>query len=248
MTRRTGISRCYGPSWRTRLPRWLVTGFVCAASAACIQRNRVNADCAWTNDRARTLNLAIRADDQHLAMDAAVAEDLAIRHADALRGLRSGHFAGHEDYRRTRERCMAQLIAIIAIGHAVQPQDVSAAVGRRPAGFDGAVLLSFAGVYALLARMLAGAMTRRFPPDQPTPALVAAAAVSVFASATGLMIFALWAGVAEMVRLGNQHLSYRAGRVPWQHDVSGLFVLGVVLFWTFAVIEQRRARRTSLIK
>jgi hypothetical protein len=177
-----------------------------------------------------------------LTNDAMIAEELAIRYADTRRGHRSGHFAGTDEYVQTREQCMATLFAVVADNHRVQPGHVRDLVGRRPADFDVAVLLSFAILYALVSNVLSGGMVSRFPRDEPVPALAATAIMSAMVSIGGLMIFALGAATLEMMRIGNTHMRYRVGRAPWGHHPAQLFVGGVVLFWLVAL---RRYLATS---
>src|SRR6266404_5600509 len=76
--------------------------------------DRPNSNCEWLGETAVSLDLSKSGQQQHLADDAQSAEDLAIRYADSHSGPRSGHFAGFDEYRRTREQCMAALFAVIA--------------------------------------------------------------------------------------------------------------------------------------
>ncbi|MGE5246040.1 MAG: hypothetical protein ACM3SQ_17590 [Betaproteobacteria bacterium] len=223
--------------------RLLAAAVICASVSGCLARNRINPDCGWTNDPASTLDLASETDRQHLATDAAVAEDLAIRNADALRGLRSGHWIGNDEYRLVRDRCMARMVAVIAARHRVDPQQVRSFVGRRPAGFDTAVLLGFAIFYGLTAFIVSRSVLNRFLDDGPVAAAVATAFASALTSAAGVGAFQLWASVAEMIRLGNEHLSYRTGRVPLSQHGMGLFLLGVALFWAASVVQGSRVVR-----
>ena len=92
--------------------------------------------CEWVDEPARRLDPARRTDAQHLNHDALVAEEVAIRFADAQRGHRSGHYKGPVEYQHTRERCLSTLSETIAVRHGVGADDVIAAVGRRDAPFD----------------------------------------------------------------------------------------------------------------
>jgi hypothetical protein len=198
---------------------------------------RLNPNCDWTNNPALPLELRKPADERHLTNDAMIAEELAIRHADTRRGHRSGHFAGMDAYVQTREQCMSKLFAVVADNHSVQPQQVRDLVGGRPAAFDVAVLLSFAILYALVSNVLGRGMVGRFPRDEPVAALAATAITSAMVSVGGLIMFTLWAATLEMMRIGNTHMSYRVGRVPWGHHPTELFVGGVVLFWLIVLLH-----------
>ena len=45
----------------------------------------------------------------------------------------------------------------------------------------------------------------------------------------------LWAGVVEMIRVGDMHMSYRAGRLGWRGYGREVFALGVLLFWSIVL-------------
>src|SRR5262249_53874438 len=68
----------------------------------CVARNRVNPNCRWTNDSSMRLDVGRSADVWHLMNDAMVAEDVAIRYADATKGRGSGHFSGWDEYESMR--------------------------------------------------------------------------------------------------------------------------------------------------
>src|SRR5262249_58099297 len=76
---------------------------------------RVNRECAWTNDPSTAR------DENHLAVDATVAEDLAIRYADARRGFGSGHYVDQRTYAAAREERLTATIGTIAAPHGVDP-------------------------------------------------------------------------------------------------------------------------------
>jgi hypothetical protein len=135
---------------------------------------------------------------------------------------------------------MATLFGVIANNHRMGPQQVRESVGRRPAGFDFAVVLSFAVLYGLVANGLAGGIFNRFPVDAPMPALAANTVMSAVVSAGGLMGLGLWAGAVEMIRFGDTHMSYRVDRMPWSQHSMELFVGGVILFWAIALVRYRR--------
>src|SRR5947207_11509149 len=65
-----------------------------ALLSACAPRERLNENCEWTNDPSLALDSRTLSGERHLANDAVIAEELAIRYADTQCGRRSGHFAG----------------------------------------------------------------------------------------------------------------------------------------------------------
>jgi hypothetical protein len=179
------------------------------------------------------------ADQRHLNGDARAAEELAIRDADASRGHRSGQFAGADEYRRTRDRCLAALSSAIASRHGIRPDQVAGAVGQRDGRQDALVLLLFAALYGVAANRAGQRLLERFPSDEPWPALIATAAAAVFASTAAVIVGGLGSMIVEMVQLGDTHLSYRVGRLPWQQHWLALFVGGVMVFCIIALIVRR---------
>jgi hypothetical protein len=205
--------------------------------AGCVAHSRVNANCDWTNDSASRLNLGRSGDVRHLLNDATVAEDLAIRYADATRGHRSGHFAGPDEYTSARERCLATLVNVAAVNHGVGVQQIRELRGRRSGAIDASVGLSFAVMYVLLSAVLAGGLYRRFPVDEPVAASTASLLVGIVLSICGVVALGLWAGMIEIARIGNAHLSYRADSLPWGHHTLALFIAGTFLFVGTAAIR-----------
>ena len=190
--------------------------------------------CEWVDEPARRLDPARRTDAQHLNHDALVAEEVAIRFADAQRGHRSGHYKGPVEYQHTRERCLSTLSETIAVRHGVGADDVIAAVGRRDAQFDAIYVLLFVLVYGLAANRVALRLAARFPSDERWPALIAGVAAAPFVGAAGAMIGALGASVAEMLRVRDTHLSYRVFRIPWNEHWLSFYLGGVALFGLIA--------------
>lgn len=199
-------------------------------------------DCEWPSEAARRLDLTTAADRWHLIDDARDAEEIAIRHADAFRGRRSGHYAGAAEYAASRKQCLTAMTGAIANRHGLQPAQVAEAVGRRDDRLDALVLLCFAAVFGFAANSLARGVLRRFRSDGWRLALLGTAAAALFISAAGVMLGGLGASVVEMIQLGNTHLSYRAGRTPLaQHQVL-FFVCGVALFGVITAVRWPRYR------
>jgi hypothetical protein len=207
-------------------------------------RERVNASCEWTHDAARPLDLHRSADAGHLREDATLAEDLAIRHADAARGHRSGHFAGTAAYVETRERCLDSLIATIATLHSVRSDQVRQRIGQRSTSFDVAVEVSFALLFVVASSTIAGWIVARVA-ESAIATLVGFAIAGPLVSAAGVMLFELWVSTFEMLRVGNTHMSYRVARLPGSHHMTALFVGGIVLFAATAVWRARRDRTST---
>jgi len=210
--------------------------------AACVGGPRTGT-CDWSETPSFALDLNKAPDRRHLNDDARAAEELAIRYADATRGHRSGRFAGMDEYRRTRDRCLAALSIGIASHHGIRADEIADAIGRRDGGLDAVVLLFFVALYGWVATGAARGLVERFPQDEPWPAAVGTAVAAVFASAAAVIVGGLGSMLVEMVRLGDTHLSYRAGRLPWQQHWLSLFLGGVMTFCFIAAVVRWRDRR-----
>jgi hypothetical protein len=209
------------------------------AATGCVRRSRLNSGCVWTDDAATPLVLSWPADVRHLSGDAVAAEELAIRFADRTKGLRSGHFTGSEDYAAARTQCLARLFDTIGRTHDVDAADVRQLLDRRPLALDLPVLLGFALVYGVAANALAARLVARFH-DRSVLATVSATIIAACAiGAAGVLVFGVCAGAIEMVRVGNAHLSYRAGRLPWHDRSLALWAGGSAIF---AAAAYRRGR------
>jgi hypothetical protein len=185
------------------------------------------------------------ADRRHLNGDARAAEELSIRYADAARGHRSGQFTSVDEYRRTRDHCLASLSSEIASRHDIRSDQVASAIGRRDGRLDAFVLLLFVTLYGLTANGAARRLLERFPQDEPWPAAIGTAAAAFFASAAAVIVGGLGSMIVEMIQLGDTHLSYRAGRSPWQLHWLPLFLGGVMVFCFIAAAVRWRERQTA---
>jgi hypothetical protein len=205
-------------------------------SMACSGRERINANCLWTDDPAFPLHLVDRAHQTHLRYDADLMEDLAIRYADAHAGR-----VARPEWSEARDACMTKLFAVIGANHGASEAQIRAWTGRRNVLFDLAVFSSFLAGFGLashaLIRRLFSAWSFR-----GTLAIVAGAIVTLVVSAVGGSAGALWAAFWEVVRLGNEHVSHRASRLPWPYYVPSLFLAA------FAVcsVVAHRAHRAAL--
>jgi len=144
----------------------LVLLFVAGTFAGCTTRpgdHAVSANCEWTEEGSRSLNLENTADRNHLRYDALTAEDMAIRWADKYAGPGSGQ---NPEYRRRRDEYIEALFQGIANYHGVDVALVRQYRLRRDIVSDSAVILGFAILYVLVAYYLAGLIRRRFPPDE----------------------------------------------------------------------------------
>jgi len=208
----------------------------------CTRRNPRTSNCEWFSEPASTLDLGKASDRQHLSDDVLIAEDLAIRYADALRGPRSGHFEGLDEYARTRHQCMVTLFTAIQKNHSVTPPQILEALKHRRMSLDLAVILPFAMLYGFAASFVARNIWRRFPPDEGWIAgAVATLLVSAVVSLVGVLLGEFWSVTAESLITGTGHLSYRQDRIPWVQHRDVFFAAGVVLFWLIAALRYRKS-------
>lgn len=209
-----------------------------AILGACTSGVEGAATCEWRlQEGASQLDLRNQRHRRHLNHDAIVAEDVAIRYADLHRGHRSGHFAGMEAYRQSREQCMALLFDAVARTHGVAPMEVRGALGYRRTDVDAIVILAFVAFYAGAADAIIRWMRRSLSVDAWSARLVATLIASIVVGAGAVVLFGLWTATVDMIRVGNTHMSYRADRNPWSQHQAELFLGGIVLFALVAAVR-----------
>lgn len=218
---------------------------LCAA-CGCSRRIPQNSRCEWPQEPARTLNTDRLADRWHLREDVESAEDLAIRRADAVKGVHSGHFAGMPEYIQARSMCLESLAAAIAGRHGVTREQIRHAIHERRYDIDFGVIFSFVMLYGTGLYFLSRWLCRRFPEDGEW--LTAALLTVVAAGAAGFLGVSLgevWSTAIESIRLSSGHLSYRVDRLPWIHYRVVEFTGVTVLFCLFTALHYRRGIRAT---
>jgi hypothetical protein len=223
------------------MPRLLLPSVLLViAISGCIDRGRVNTQCEWVGDTAFPIDLVNPQQHQHLVDDAQLAEEVAIRYADAEHERRFGSNAhgGLVDNGRFRNACMARLVAAIESNHEVTAEQVHAARGQRNPAFDLAAALSFLPLYCVGAILICRRLRRRFSSEARAVAVSVTILTSAAASFLGLQLGQMWLAVWEVTRVGNGHLSsFRAAVFNhWsQRHIGALFAGGVLLFWLIAL-------------
>jgi hypothetical protein len=214
---------------------------------ACLRHTSVNSDCKWPNENSRRqLNLTKSSDRQHLSDDAEFAEDLAIRYADVARGLHTKNFEGIGEYNEARNTCMANLFRIVAGSHGVSTVEVQRSLGHRRVSFDLAVFLSFALLYVWGASLLSRWLCRLYGSSEAKlTVIIMTVLVSLLAGMAGVMLGEIWSWLWETYRIGNQHMSYRATRIPWTHHRGEVFLVGTGVFLLIAGLHRRRLTTKS---
>lgn len=212
--------------------------------SGCIGSSR-NANCTFPYEDARIAhNSGSSVDREALAADALLAEDLAIRFADRTAGLRSKWPLGRDGYRAVREQCMATLFEIVGRRHGLPSGEVREAVTHRGITFDAAVLVSFLILYvvvaaAILRRVLSGGFGHN-----AWMSTLAVAGASLAVAPIGALAWTVWSGIAESIRLGNGHASYRVARIPWRQHPVEVVLACLVLFWLVALYRSWTPRRS----
>ena len=210
-----------------------------AAVAGCLDRTRVNTTCQWTPERAGALDVAVWPQQRHLYADVEIAEELAIRYADAVHRERFG-YGGHGgliENGRLRDRCMATLLGAIASTHRLSLERVVRARerGYRDPRWDVGVVLSFVVLYGVAAWRILRSLSRRFSAEERWPAAIATVLLAIPVGILAYQLLALWGGALEAFRLGNGHVSsYRAAKSPWMGHGAALSAASAVLFLMLA--------------
>ena len=186
----------------------------------------------------RPLHLDRFADRAHLRADSATAESWAIAYAD-VSPLRQ---QGAGPYAYVRNQCIAMLFASIAQSHGIDVSTVREYAQQRDIIFDAAVLLVFAFAYVVIAYQLVGAVTRRFPGDERFALVAAVITVSVMTVFAAVLVGDNWSIGAEVLRVGNGHLSYRTERLPWRQYRPAIIATALGLFWLVAVVRIKTER------
>ena len=75
--------------------------------------------------------------------------------------------------------------------------------------------------------------------------LVAVFLVSIAIGAAVVIVGGVWSGVSEIVRVGNEHLSFRASRIGWPRRAPVWFLATMAGFWAFAAVGLLRRRPAS---
>jgi hypothetical protein len=133
---------------------------------------------------------------------------------------------------------MGVLLGEIGNEHGITAQEAFKSFGQRSAAVDLAASLPLILVYTLAADFLSRRLLGRYPPSEGWMAsIVMIILASVALGAGGLMLGQQWSSLAESIRVGTQHLSNRALRLPINKHPSEAFLLGVALFLSIAVLR-----------
>ena len=194
--------------------------------------------CEIVAEPPRPLHLDRIADRAHLRADAATAESWAIAYADVSPLRRQG--AG--PYADVRDQCMTMLFTRLSELHGIDVSTVREYAQQRDIIFDAAVLLVFAFAYVVIAYQLVGAVTHRFHSDERFALIVAVIIVSVMTVSATVLVGDNWSIGAEVLRVGNGHLSYRTERLPWRQYRPAIIATALGVFWLVAIVRIKTER------
>jgi len=219
----------------TRLPRAALL-IVLLLELGCNMPEGMNEDCQWPAESRVVLDLKRLADRRHLLNDVRVAEELGMRYSDS-RLRRNLPIPGGP---QTRDECDAKMFDAIVAHHRVTREDIQSARHQLAnVRWDSAVHLPLVVLYVAAAFLLARRIRDRFAQDER----IAAAIASVFVSfaVAGFMLVAawLWGAAIEMLRVGNQHMSYRGLRFGLREYGPGVFVGCTAIFWMIVLYMYR---------
>jgi hypothetical protein len=219
-------------------------------------REGMNPDCRWPAESKRPLDLSSGPDQRHLRSDIEVAEELGVRYADhaadrqpiSILGIqfRARLTAGGGILQRLRTECSGKLFGEIEEIHSVTTTDVRVAQAQLAnKGADLPVNVPMVALFAIVATRCSRWIRERFGPEERIARLFAVLVMSLMVSAAINLIGQIWGGVVEMVRLGDEHLSYRAARLSWRQHIAGVFLIQIVAFWIVMAIEPKFPKRRT---
>jgi len=183
-----------------RLP---LVSVIILAGSACALRPGMNSTCAWPADGTPS------SETRHLVADVRIAEELAIRYADAAGKL-------DPEWRNRLDSCTDRLFATISATHRVPVEAVTSARGRlSEPRFDPVALLPMVALFVAAAWTIGGWLANRFSGDEPSVRVVASSIVSLATGGVVAMLGSLGAAIVWMIQMGSTHGSYRALRPTW---------------------------------
>lgn len=218
---------------------------------ACLPRDRLNVNCQWNERDAQQLDLRNNSHRQHLNQDVEIAIEVVFRSADAEHGRRYRYSAhgGYVDGGRFRDACRETVFAAIADAHGLAIDQVRNARATRTRDWRTVVMAAvpFAVLYYLAAVILCRMWMARFSADERRQRLLAFVITSVAASIGGVQLAVLWFNIAEMIRVGNDHLGQARAYPTSSRYLAAIFLPALFIFWFAALRQYRRRSPTPLL-
>jgi hypothetical protein len=209
---------------------------------ACSRREGLNFDCLWVPDPPGRVDAQKTSDLRHLVDDLRTAEELAMRYGDRMAGWRQVEILGivtrhgglkdRELGRRSRQQCVATLLPLIGSTHSVTIADLERVRPRlADRGVDLPVTIPIALLFAFVLARFTHWIANRFEPNEWTPWIAATLFASVVIPLVVLAVGAAWAGLVEIVRLGNEHIGQRARFDGLRTNFLIMLAAGIITIW-----------------
>jgi hypothetical protein len=228
-------------AWHERRCRLAAVTLILVCATGCLPRDRFNKNCEWRGDATGRLNLSVARDREHLAVDAQLAEELAQRYSDFKHKEVSG-YEGHGGYLQNGQvtrGCMDKMFGEIERAHGVTREQILEARVYRDWRFDLAVLLSFIVFYVIGSAAMCRMLARSIGHHGFRVWVLAVGVSAIVVALLGIELLGVWATVAEMIRVGNDHIgASRAAKSPWFNPWARYFgellIAGSLVFSTIA--------------
>jgi hypothetical protein len=214
-----------------------VAAIALLASTGCVLPNQRHLQCRSDGDRPRPLHLESITDRFHLRNDVERAEEIGVRFGDSRRKTE-----GRDGEHVRQTECTDMLLTQIADRHQVSPAAVTAMRGQRPFFVDLAVFTTFAALLIGVSGSLTLTVDERLDDAVVLRHLAVATGATVL-SLVGTAALILFGYAVETIRLWDGHISYRAGRLPWERHP----VLAAVALFTACALgsAMKRSGRAS---
>ena len=136
---------------------------------------------------------------------------------------------GYVEGGRFRNECRERVFAAIADVHGLTLEQVRNARATRTRDWRITLIAAvpFAALYYIGSVMVCRMWTARFSPDEHRQRFVAFAITSVAASIAGVQLAELWFNIAEMLRVGNDHLGQTRAFPTSSPYLLAMFVAGL---------------------
>jgi hypothetical protein len=198
------------PNARSLTHRAILGGIICLCTVGCLPRARLNAACRWTADEAVLRPPGDPGRRTHLIEDVRVAEDLGIRYGDVIGGRVNSEANLH-----ARAWCTAVSLEAIMRRHRVSRAEITAVTGARELWIDLlAVFLPMTALFLIVSRWLAERVIAGYDLEDRWLALAVLVVLTPVAAGLALGLTQMWGWLVEVLRIRNEHLSYRAFQLP----------------------------------
>jgi hypothetical protein len=185
------------------------------ALAGCVRRDGRNNECEWPGGA------------QGLREDVEFADELAIRYMDTHVGPH-----GSQSASQAKNSCMEKLLTEVGRSYGMTARETLPFFGKRSVAVDLGINLPFVLLYCLGAAIAIRRMRER--------PLVLVLLLSLAFGVGGMVLAEQWGTAAELLRVGNTHLSNRALRLPAMQHHGAVFVGAVAVYLMVMALVYRR--------